>query len=85
MFEPGKYLRLDMSDVCPAMVPTPQRDLLATPYGLLLNELCNSPEVIISSVITLLKGALACDTGAVVDLDATVFNTSTTIIIYCTR
>jgi hypothetical protein len=85
MFEPGKYLRLDMCNVEPMMVPTPHTDLLASPYGLLLNELCRSPETVIRSVMTLLRGALACDTGAVVDESATTFNTSTTIIIYCTR
>jgi hypothetical protein len=85
MFEPGKYLRVDMCNVEPTMVPTPHTDLLASPYGLLLNELCRSPETVIRSVMTLLRGALACDTGAVVDEEAVTFNTSTTIIIYCTR
>lgn len=85
MFEPGKYLRVDMCNVEPMMVPTQHTDLLASPYGLLLNELCRSPETVIRSVTTLLRGALACDTGAVVDEEAVTFNTSTTIIIYCTR
>jgi hypothetical protein len=85
MFEPSKYLRIDMCNVEPMMVPSPQPDLLASPYGLLLNELCRSPDTVINSVISLLKGALACDTGAVVDEDATEFNISTTIIIYCSR
>lgn len=85
MFEPGKYLRIDMSNVEPMMVPTPHADLLATPYGLLLNELCRSPETVLRSVLTLLRGALACDTGSVVDEDGTDFNTSTTIIMYVTR
>ena len=85
MFEPGKYLRMDMCNVEPMMVPTPHSELLASPYGLLLNELCRSPETVIRSVVTLLRGALACDTGAVVDEDSASFNTSSTIIIYCTR
>lgn len=85
MFEPGKYLRVDMCNVEPMMVPSPHPDLLASSYGLLLNELCRSPETVIRSVLALLKGALACDTGAVVDEEATVFNTSTMIIIYCVR
>eukprot|EP01038_Epipyxis_sp_PR26KG_P004031 gene4031-5768_t len=85
MFEPGKYLRIDMGDIEPMMVPTPHTDLLASPYGLLLNELCRSPDTIIRSIVQLLKGALACDTGSVVDEDSDVFNASTTIILYLTR
>lgn len=85
LFEPGKHLRVDMSGISPMMVPSPQLDLLATPFGLLLNELYHSPDTIINSILILLKGALACDTGAVVDQDGTNFNTSTLIIIYCSR
>ena len=85
LFEPGRYLRMDMSNVEPMMVPTPHPDLLASPYGLLLNELCRSPDTVIRSVITLLRGALACDTGSVCDEGAETFNTSTTIIIYLAR
>lgn len=85
LFEPGKYLRMDMTNVEPMMVPTPHPDLLASPYGLLLNELCRSPDTVVRSVLALLKGALACDTGSVVDEAAMSFNVSTTIIIYCAR
>ncbi|KAJ1404620.1 hypothetical protein B484DRAFT_219412, partial [Ochromonadaceae sp. CCMP2298] len=74
-----------MCNVEPLMVPSPHPDLLASSYGLLLNELCRSPEGILRSVLALLRGALACDTGAVVDEEEAVFNTSTTIIIYCLR
>jgi len=85
LFEPGKYLSVAMSGVSPVMVPSPQTELLATPYGLLLNELCQSPTVIINSVLSLLRSALACDTGSIVDEDAKEFNTSTLIIMYITR
>lgn len=85
MFEPGKYLRLDMTSVEPVMVPTQVPDLLATAYGLLLSELYRSPDTIICSILTLLKGAFACDTGSVTDEGATDFNTSTSIILYMTR
>ena len=85
LFEPGKYLRIDMSGVEPMMVPTSHPDLLATPYGLLMNELCRSPDTVIRSVISLLKGAVACDTGSVVDDGGTTFNTSTLIIMYISR
>jgi hypothetical protein len=37
LFEPGKYLPVDMGGVEPLMVPTIHKDLLASPYGLLLN------------------------------------------------
>ena len=85
LFEPGKYLRMDMTGVEPMMVPTSHSDLLATPFGLLINELCRSPDTIIRSILTLLRGALACDTGSVVDEGATDFNNSTRIILYLTR
>jgi hypothetical protein len=85
MFEPGKYLRMDMTGVEPLMVPTPHPELLATPYGLLINELCRSPDTVIRSILALLKGALACDTGSVVDEGAKTFNTSTVIILYLVR
>jgi hypothetical protein len=67
------------------MVPTIHTDLLASPYGLLMNELVRSPEVVLRSVLLILRGAFACDTGSVSDEGALDFNTSTTIIIYVTR
>lgn len=85
MFEPGKYLAVDMGGVEPMMVPTRHPELLATPYGLLMNELYRSPDTIIRSILTLLRGALAVDTGSVVDEGAKEFNTSTMIILYITR
>jgi hypothetical protein len=85
LFEPGKYLRVDMCGVVPLMVPTAHPELLATSYGLLVNELVRSPETVLRAVMSLLKGALACDTGSVVDEGATEFNTSTRIIMYMTR
>eukprot|EP01038_Epipyxis_sp_PR26KG_P004458 gene4458-6304_t len=85
LFEPSKYLSLDMTDVEPLMVPTPQKDLMATSYGLLLNELCCSPAVIVHDVLALLRGGLACDTGTVVDRETNGFNISSTIILYTSR
>eukprot|EP01033_Poteriospumella_lacustris_P010457 gene10460-7435_t len=85
LFEPGKYLRMDMCKVEPTMVPSTNPDLLASPYGMLLNELVRSPETVIRSTLSLLRGALACDTGSVVDEKSDTFNTSTTIILYATR
>lgn len=85
LFEPGRYLRMDCCKVEPTMVPSTNVDLLASPYGMLLNELCKSPDTVIRSVIVLLKGALACDTGSVVDEGSAKFNTSTMIILYIAR
>ena len=85
LFEPGKYLPVDMGGVEPLMVPTIHKDLLATPYGLLLNEMYRSPESLLRAVLALLKNALAVDTGSVVDEGAERFNTSTVIILYITR
>ena len=85
LFEPGKYLRLDMSGVEPVMVPTRHPELLATPYGLLINELYRSPDTIIRCILNLLRGALAVDTGAVVDEAGLTFNVSTSIIMYMCR
>ena len=67
------------------MVPTLHPELLASPYGLLMNELCRSPDVVINSLLVILRGALACDTGSVVDEDSPTFNVSTSIILYASR
>jgi hypothetical protein len=40
LFEPGIHLKMWMIGVAPVMVPTKHPDLLASPYGLLINELC---------------------------------------------
>jgi len=44
-------------------VPTPQRQLLATGYGLLINELLSSPETVVNAALSLLQQALDLDTG----------------------
>ncbi len=85
LFEPGRYLRMDCTSVEPVMVPTLHSELLATPYGLLMNELGRSPDVILRSVLLILRGAFACDTGSVADEGALGFNTSTSVIIYVAR
>jgi hypothetical protein len=50
-----------------------------------MNELYRSPDTVLRSVMSLMKGALALDTGSVVDEGATSFNTSTLIILYMAR
>ena len=84
LFEPGKYLALSATGVEPGMVPTQHANLLASPYGALLNELFFSPDVTCRSVIALLDAALALDTGSVCDDTASDFNASVTIILYVT-
>lgn len=84
-FEPGKHLRVRDTGVLPGMVPTTHPRLLATPYGHLINELHCSPANVIRSVVALLNGALALDTGAVCDWGAEDFNTGVEIILYVTR
>ena len=64
MFEPGRYLEAYM-DIEPKFVPTKDPKLLATPYGLLLNELHRSPDGVIQSMLDLLRFALNLDTGTV--------------------
>lgn len=85
MFEPGRYLALDLVGVAPTMVPTPHQNLLATPFGLLLNELVRSPDTVLIALDTLLEGALALDTGSVCDLGELDFNVSVDIILYIAR
>ena len=82
LFEPGKYLRMDMTNVEPLVVPTQHSDLLSTSFGLLFNELVKSPDNVLRSILNLLRGALACDTGSVADIEADDFNASTRIILY---
>uniref|UniRef100_A0A6S8D826 ubiquitinyl hydrolase 1 n=1 Tax=Aureoumbra lagunensis TaxID=44058 RepID=A0A6S8D826_9STRA len=84
-FEPGRHLGLDATGVAPATCPTPHKSLLATAHGHLLSELRQGPRIVVNNVVALLRGALALDTGAVCDADATDFNASVVIILYATR
>ena len=85
LFEPGRHLAMSNTGVEPAMVPTQHSELLASPYGALLNELFYSPEVTCRSVIALLDSALALDTGSVCDHKGPDFNSSVIIILYVAR
>lgn len=87
LFEPGRYLSVDMTGVEPVMCPTQHPSLLATSYGHLLNELVRSPSNVISTVNRLVEGVLALDTGSVCDPgdDVADFNVSTDIILYSSR
>lgn len=85
LFEPGKYLAMGMTGVAPTMVPSNNPKLLATPYGLLMNDLLSSPDLVVRAVMSILTGALSCDTGTVVDESTAYFNTSSVIILYAVR
>ena len=78
VFEPGKYLNLSAGQEIPQLVPTEKKELLATPYGLLLNELQYSPSGVLRSVLTLLKAAINLDVG-------TIHSTTVPIILYTLR
>jgi hypothetical protein len=77
VFEPARYLPRS-SAYAPEFVPTTDEKCLATPYGLLLNELTCSPFELLLSVIRLMKLALSLDTGSY-------FASQTDIILYVFR
>lgn len=78
LFEPACYLPLNICGKVPEQVPAEDRALLATPYGLLVNELHHSPEPLLSSVTALLTQCIELDTGS--------YQSSTVeIILYMTR
>ena len=85
MFEPGRHLAMSLSDVEPAVVPTAHKELLASVYGALLNELFLSPKSVTRSVVSIMDSALALDTGSVCDSKSADFNTSVEVILYVTR
>jgi len=62
LFEPGQW-QAEFSKQVPSMVPAPTRAHLATPCGLLFNELCKSPTNIVASVEKMLELILEYDTG----------------------
>ena len=64
VFEPGVHLGIGR-EKAPKVVPTKNPDLLATPYGFLLNDLVYSPGSVLSPLVKLVKLALGLDTGTV--------------------
>ena len=62
LFEPGLWLPPGEL-VQPETVPAPDRAHLATPCGLLFNELQCSPQGIVASLLNLLSHAIELDTG----------------------
>lgn len=62
LFEPGDW-QPDYKPRQPETIPVFDRDSLATPLGLLFNELHHSPDIIIDSVEKMLDYVLDLDTG----------------------
>eukprot|EP00940_MAST-03C_sp_MAST-3C-sp2_P002781 g2781.t1 len=71
VFEPGvwrppeKNIGQEFADrsKLPDMIPSPSRDHLATPAGLLINELAHSPETILDALWQILENSLELDSG----------------------
>lgn len=63
LFESGKFLWIEDDGSCPKMVPTENQKLLGSPLGLLINELCFSPEGIIEHTKALLHLSVSLDVG----------------------
>ncbi|KAJ9441712.1 putative nucleoredoxin 1-2 [Diplonema papillatum] len=79
LFEPGRYQKIMHSDIAPKMVPSEDEGLLATPYGLLINELQHSPSAVVTPLLRLLTLATELDSG-------TVFNDSAVkVMLYLVR
>ncbi len=85
MFEPGRHNALNSSSVEPRTVPTQNPQLLGCPYGMLLNDLYRSPDVVCDAVVRLMDAGLALDTGSVCDTGADEFNDAVLIILYLSR
>eukprot|EP00755_Sulcionema_specki_P005608 Sspe_Gene.33212::Locus_16237_Transcript_1_1_Confidence_1.000_Length_12018::g.33212::m.33212 len=79
LFEPGRYQPIRHTDVCPAMVPAENDNLLATPFGLLLNELQHSPAGVVRPLIQLLNLAIELDSGTVMN------STAVDVMLYLVR
>lgn len=77
LFEPGVW-RDPTNNGIPSTVPAPNRKHLATPVGLLLNELLRSPKVVLDAFEQILFQALELDCGRFND-------TSSMVILYVVR
>jgi hypothetical protein len=62
VFEPGEWQASEAKAV-PTMVPAPDRDHLATPLGLLFNELRFAPDALLDAVERMVMNVLELDTG----------------------
>ena len=62
LFEPSMWQSAEAKP-CPAAIPTPDRVHLATPCGLLFNELQRAPQTVAGPVEAMLANVLDKDTG----------------------
>lgn len=74
LFEAGQFLSVNLSGKCPEMVPSEKPELIACPYGMLLNELMSYPSGIVEPVVRMIELASELDSG-------TVYNETTTKVI----
>ena len=77
LFEPGRHAAFG-NNQAPLMVPAEDKKLLATPFGILFNELQRSPKALCASLLSLLKQGLECDSG-------TPYSTEVELILYVIR
>jgi hypothetical protein len=78
LWEPGQFSSPEVSKQVPQAVPAEKPELLATAYGLMLNELHRSPSVVLEATIKLIKLALDLNTG-------TVHGSTTEVILFVCR
>lgn len=65
LFEPGRFLPADLSGVAPQQVPSEDVNLIATPYGLLFNELQCAPLGVVEPILKMVALARETDAGTV--------------------
>ena len=64
LFEPGRWQELADADLLPIdVIPAPGRDHLSTKVGLLFNEIIQAPNIILSSIHTMLDRVADMDSG----------------------
>jgi thiol-disulfide isomerase/thioredoxin len=77
LFEPSRYLELG-ANYAPSLVPSEEPKLIASPYGLLFNELHYSPDGLIRTLVSLIQQARKLDVG-------TVYSSTVGVILYVVR
>lgn len=69
LFEPGQW-QAELIKPVPSSIPGPNRSHLATPCGLLFNELVKSPYNIVASIEKMLELVLEHDSGRWSDISS---------------
>ena len=71
MLEPGQWKK-EATVSLPTQIPSPQRDFLCTPTGLLFNEIVMSPDAILTAVHQMLEKAIDMDSGRYSELSESI-------------